>query len=286
MLTLNPRIDFGGQAWPSPVSEFSLEWLKSNFYPAQRTRHDRVIAAIASGEAQIDKARKQAVGGVPQFGDRRANGTIHMTGADQQMQQAAEKVAHHQVVNAIRKIRETVDAECLDTLKAMERAAITAKTLSERVFTKIACLSRASAGMKEADLMALKANYATFIKGVAPIELHRLAQAAIDAGDPVSLVYLECIRVENFNRKKDDRPFLNASLIDIINVPEFNAAMGDDARPGLLRQVIDLHRDAGIAWASFLGKIGQASINRIARGLSAVKLAKDGLPAAGDDDAV
>jgi len=272
MLTLHPRFDFAGQPWPQPVTSFSLDWLKGTFLPAQQARRARVTAAITEGEARVAKARKEAVGNVPLIGERRSDGSVYQTGADQQMQQHARTIAERQTVEAIRKIREEIDDKCLEDLKSMERAAITARTLSERVFDKLSCLGRVSAGMNAADLAAFKSHTANLVRGVAAIELHRLAQNAIDAGDPLSLVMLDVIRTENFGRKKDDRPFLNQSLLDLISVPEFDAAVGTEERPGLLRQVVALHKETGTAWASFLGKIGQASVMRIARGLATVKL--------------
>jgi len=268
MLTLNPRIDFGGQQWQPPVASFDLAWLKSTFHPAQVSRRDRVIAAIADGEGRIAKARKDAVGNTPVIGDVRADGSVYRNSAHQQLQAAAKSVADAQVVNAIRKIRLEVDGKALADLQDMERASLTAKNLSERVFSQIQCLSRVSiTGWTAADLVGYKANYAQLIRGIASIELHRLAQGCLDDGSPLALIQLDVIRVENFSRKKDDRPFHNATLLDLINVPEFATAVGTESQPGLLRQVISLHREAGTAWAGFLGRIGQASIQRIARGL-------------------
>lgn len=272
MLELKPRVTFAGQPWPTPVS-FDIPWLKGVFYPAQLSRKERIASAIADGETRIEKVRAEAVGNVPTFGERRANGTIYRTGSDQALQAAAKSVAQRQTVDAIRRIRLEIDAKVLSDLQNMERAAITAKTLSERVFDKISCLSRANAGMKVADVVAFKSNYAQLIQGNAAIELHRLAQNAIDDGSPLSLVMLDCIRTENFGRKTNDRPFLNQALLDLIQVPEFNEAVGDDSKPGLLRQVINLHREAGNAWANFLGKVGQVSIQRISRGLADTNLA-------------
>ena len=279
MLTLNPRIDFGGQQWQPPVASFDLAWLKSQFHPAQVSRRDRVIAAIQSGEARVEKARKDAVGSVPVIGDVRPNGSVYRSAAHQQLQAAAKSVADAQVVNQIRAIRTEIDSLVLADLQNMERASLAAKTLSERAFSQIACLGRVNmTGWTTADLVAYKANYASLIRGIAAIELHRIAQGCLDDGSPLALIQLDVIRVENFSRKKDDRPFHNATLLDLINVPEFNAAVGTESQPGLLRQVISLHREAGAAWAGFLGRVGQASIQRIARGLSDRKLDTTSIP--------
>ena len=108
--------------------------------------------------------------------------------------------------------------------------------------------------MKQPELAALKANYATLIRGMAPIELNRLAQNAIDDGSMQSIVLLDCIRVENFGRKhKDDRAFENAALLQLIRVAEH-----DQAQP-LLQQVIDHYNVAYAAWADFSGKANRAT---------------------------
>jgi len=280
MLELKPRVTFAGQPWPTPVS-FDIPWLKGVFYPAQLSRKERITSAIADGETRIEKVRAEAAGNVPTFGERRSNGTIYRTGNDQALQAAAHSVAQRQTVDAIRKIRLEIDAKVLADLQNMERASLTARTLMERVWDKISTLSRASGGMNTADVVTFKANYTQIIRGVAAIELHRLAQNAIDDGSPLSLVMLDCIRTENFGRKTNDRPFLNQALLDLIQVPEFTESVGDDAKPGLLRQVISLHKEAGTAWANFLGKVGQVSIQRIARGLADIRLDDTSVPVHG-----
>ncbi len=284
MLELKPRIDFGGSPWPSPAT-FSLEWLRGTFYPQQAARRDRVLAAIAAGEKRIAEVRKGAASNVPVFGERRANGTIYRDAQAQQLQDAARSLADAQAVDQIRKIRQEIDGNVLPDIQDMERAAITARTLSERVFDLINCLSRVTIpGMGLPEMIALKSNYASLIRGVAANELHRMAQAAIDDGSPQSLIFIDCIRMENSGRTKDDRPWLTASLLERINVPEHNEAVGTEAKPGLLRQVVALHKEAGTAWAGFLGRVGQASVMRIARGLAGIKLDRTGLPAAGSEE--
>ena len=98
-LTLHSRVDFGGRPWPSPVSEFSLAWLKSNFHHQQVQRRDRVMTAIADGEKRIDKVRKEASGNVPEFGEKRTNGTVYRDAQSQDLQRQAHRVAERQTVD-------------------------------------------------------------------------------------------------------------------------------------------------------------------------------------------
>ena len=90
--------------------------------------------------------------------------------------------------------------------------------------------------------------------------------SSLDTGDPVSLVLADCVLRENFRRAVSQRSFTNQALLDKLIIPEFDLAAG------LLQQVVDLYNRAGIAYANFGGKIGQASQMRISLGLSQMRL--------------
>lgn len=115
----------------------------------------------------------------------------------------------------------------------MHRASYTAQTLSARVFDKLSCLSRFTAGLGKLELAALKANLALFVRGMSAIELHRLCQNSIDDLSPQSLVLLDVIRVENFGRKKDDRAFENARLVSLIPGTPLACGPTSGSRPAL-----------------------------------------------------
>ncbi len=272
MLALKPRIDFGGQPWPSVVPEFSLSWLKSTLVPAQLARHNRILAAIKAGEAKIEAVRKDATNRLPVIGEKRPNGLVFVTAEERVLQAQIRSHAERQTALEVAQLRNSVDKACNADLLDMDRATATTKDLSERVFSKIACLSRVVADLSNKDVINFKSGYASFIRGISAIELFRLAQEAIDEGSPLSLVKLDCIRIENFARSKDNRAFSNQVLLDLISVPEFNTASG------LLNEIVDLRNAAGGEWAGFMGNIGQASLMRIQRGLANRSLTVNSVP--------
>ncbi|MBY0506444.1 MAG: hypothetical protein K2X03_21175 [Bryobacteraceae bacterium] len=276
-IPLRPRVPFGpaddpaSQApWPPngiAPSTFSLEWLEKTFLHQQETRLREVNAAIADGTKRIEALRAEAAPSLIEIGQRQANGTVLRTAAEQRLQQEVASHAQKQVVHRIIGVRKELDSVVPPIINTMHRAAHSARTLSARVFDKISCLSRFSAGLKYADLAALKASYATFLRGMAAIELNRLAQNAIDDGSVQSIVLLDCIRVENFGRKhKEDRAFENAALLQLIRVTEH-----DQAQP-LLQQVIDHYNIAYAAWADFSGKTNRATTLRIGHALGKLSL--------------
>ena len=73
-----------------------------------------------------------------------------------------------------------------------------------------------------------------------------------------------------FARLKDRRPFVNATLLNLLTVPEFDTAQE------YLRDVVLLTQEAGVAFAGFGRKrLDAASTQRIALGLAKQHL---GLP--------
>ena len=96
-----------------------------------------------------------------------------------------------------------------------------------------ACLGRANAGLKFNELVALKASYIEMLHKVSPVELHRIAQGCLDDGGANSLPLLDCCRMVNFARSKDDKSFMNQTIINLAQVPEFTTAQP------LLQSVID-----------------------------------------------
>lgn len=268
--TLQQRIPFGPandpaqcKPWNPPVSQFNLAWLKSSFVPFQRDRLAKVMAAIEDANKEIEKLR--AGGTQPEvIGDRMANGIVLRSGIEQVMQRERRTVAQKQLLNSIIELRKPLDKIVTPILRDMERASHTAETLAERVFNKESCLARAtltSAGDR-ASFAALKANYAVMLKGLAPIELFYMAQRCLDDGSPEALPLLDSIRVENFGRSKSDRAFLNAALLALAVVPEFN-----EAQP-LLEEVKQCHKQALLAWAAFANATNGVSTMKIAMGLN------------------
>jgi hypothetical protein len=172
------------------------------------------------------------------------------------------RISDQQVADKVRVIQAEVDAVVVPDLKAMQVAVDQAKVMSERIFGKYSFLFRERAGMNLSEATAMRANYQVALRDCEPIELARIAQRVLDEGSPASLILADCILRENFRRPKLQRSFTNASLLDILQVPEYKTATG------LLRQVVDLHNAAGTAYATFGNRIGQASIMRISMGLA------------------
>ncbi len=272
---LKPRVDFGGIPFAPPVSEFSLQWLKGTFVPSVRAQRDTVVGAVSSANERIDAARERIRKGLPVTGQRQVNGNIL---TDPRLDAAARTIADAQIVDAIRAIKAEADAVCIPALKYLERAVLTGKVLEERVFDRISCLNRINAALNNREEMVYRANCKTLVDGAEPIVLHRMAQAAIDGGSPEDMILLSAILNENLKHPRERRAFLNQSLLALIEPPEWQQASG------LLATIVDLHKEAGAAYARLTGHIGQASVARISRGLAAVRLDKDGIPFAGSEE--
>ena len=267
-LELLPRVLFGPNEkpqecspWPKPVSAFNLTWLKGTFVPDQRDRLARVMDAITKANTEIDKLRDK--GTVPEVGQRQANGIVLRSGNDAALERTLRTHAQQQLVRDILALRQPLDLLVVPILKDMARASFTADTLRDRVFSKEACLSRASlTSLDRAGFAALKASYTTWLKDLSPIELFGYAQRCIDDGSAESLPLLDSIRLENFRRKKDDRAFLNAKLLELANVPEFTEA------GTLLDEVKSDNQQAMLLWAQFGNHSSRVSVMKIAMGVS------------------
>jgi hypothetical protein len=267
--TLQNRVPFGPAndpaqcvPWDPPVTRFDLGWLKGPFITLQRDRLAKITAAIAATNTEIDKLRAQATH-VGTIGLQQANGNILRTGDDVMAERTLRTHAQDQIVRGILLLRKPLDLIVLPLLRNMDRAAQTADTLRQRIFSKEACLSRASlTGLNVAGFAQLKANYAAMLCNLAPIELFAYAQRALDDGSADSLPILDSIRLENFRRKKDDRAFLNSKLLELANIPEFN-----EAGP-LLDEVQGIHKTALLLWAQFSNDTSRVSSMKIAMGVS------------------
>jgi hypothetical protein len=228
-----------------------------------------VTAAITDGSKRIEGIREEASSAPIKIGEDRGNGLIYRSAAERRLQSEVDSHAQRQLLKRIIEVRNGLDQTVPPVIKVMQRASQSAQTLSARYFDRISCLSRFSAGLGKLELAQLKASFALFVRGMAPIELHRLAQNAIDdITTPQSLVLLNIIRVENFGRTKDERAFENAKLLNLIPVPEF-----DQAQP-LLQQVVDAYNAALTAWVDFNGQINRGANLRIGHALGKQKLAE------------
>jgi len=124
-------------------------------------------------------------------------------------------------------------------------------------------MSRASlAGVTGGGFVQLKANYATMLQHLSPIELTAYAQRAIDSGSADDICLLDSIRVENFRRPKEDRGFLNASIIQLAQVPEYDTASE------LLDEVVQIDKTAHLIWADFLGRTDRTNMIKMANALA------------------
>jgi hypothetical protein len=179
------------------------------------------------------------------------------------MQQERRTIAQRQLLNDIIEIRKPLDLTVVPVLRDLSRASFTADTLRERIFSKEACLSRASlAGLDRAGFARLKADYKTMLHDLAPIELFAAAQRALDDGSADSLPFVDAIRVENFRRPKESRAFLNAKLLELANVPEFTESQG------LLDEVKNCNQQALLLWAQFQDHSSRVSTMKMALGMS------------------
>jgi hypothetical protein len=249
--------------WDPPVTRFDLAWLKGPFITLQRDRLTKMTAAIASTNQEIEKLRAEATHPIEAIGLRQANGNILKTGSDVMAERTLRTHAQDQIVRGILALRRPLELVVVPLLRNMDRASQTADTLRQRIFSKEACLSRATlGGLTGAGFAQLKANYAAMLCNLAPIELFAYAQRALDDGSADSLPILDSIRLENFRRKKDDRAFLNAKLLELANIPEFN-----EAGP-LLDEVQAIHKQALLLWAQFANDTSRVSSMKLAVGLA------------------
>lgn len=270
MLQIFPRVAFGPNEdpkqcapFPTPVSKFDLAWLKGTFVVDQRNRLARVTDTIDKANADGEKVRAQILDQPIQVGTVKANGIRFQTADDAQLEQSLRTHAQRQIVQAIHEIRQNAEPVLLPLLKDMQRASLTVDTLRQRVFDKISCLSRAvMTGMKVPELMACKASIMSIIREVSGNELNRMIQAAIDDGSGDSLPTLDCLRMENFARPKDERGAENARLITLANVPEYT-----EAAP-LLDEVQALNQQALMAWAAFNQRYSRAAQIKLSAGLA------------------
>jgi hypothetical protein len=269
MLELFGRVPFGPAndpaqcaPWPKPVSAFNLEWLKSTFVVDQRDRLARIQAAINAANTHIEQVRLQASGPVV-VGVKAPNGNILRSGNDANLEHQLRTHAKNQIVAKIIEIRNGLDKLVPPLLRDSARASLTADTLRQRTFDKLSCLSRASlTGLDRAAFAALKSNYSNMLRDLSPIELTAYAQRCLDDGSADALPLLDSIRVENFRRPKTDRGFLNASIVQLAQVPEF------DASSLLLDEVQSINKQANLLWADFLGQTNRATLMRMDNALT------------------
>ncbi len=267
--TLTGRVAFGPQndpgacaPWNPPVAQFNLQWLKGSFVPAQRDRLAKVNGALQTANGEVEKLRAAFVAPKP-IGQRQPNGNVLLTGEDHALALTNRTAAQNQLVRNIIALREPLDKIVLPVLRDMQRASATADTLRQRVFSKEACLSRASlTGLDRAGFAQLKANYATMLCNLEPIELLQYAQRCLDDGSAESLSLLDSIRLENFRRKKDNRSFLNTTLLSLANVPEYN-----EAGP-LLDEVQNANEHAVMLWSQFNGHTSRVNLMKLSLGLN------------------
>jgi hypothetical protein len=268
-LQLLPRIPFGPSdsdpeqcgPWSPPVSQFNLSWLKNTFVISQRDRLAKVTDAVAKANTEIEKLRAQGTRSI-EVGQRQPNGVVLRSSNDTQLENALRTHAQMQLVRDVIALRQPLDLTVIPIIKDMNRASLVCDTLRNRVFDKISCLARATlTGVKPAELAAYKASVMCTIHNVAPIELNRMIQAALDDGGGDSLPLLDCLRMENFARPKDQRGADNARLLALANVPEFN-----EAGP-LLDEVQNCYQQATLLWAQFGQHSSRASLMKMSVGL-------------------
>lgn len=237
----------------------TLEFLQKTFLPQQRARKDRVVSAVEDGNKRIDQARKSVT--VPVIGERKANGTVVRSAADQDLQRAAHAVASRQVVEKVSQVQREVDTVVVPVLKEMIAASDQAKVYAERhwdlwsVLRRSKGLGTGTSGFIEA--MTLRAAYASMLKGCDPLELARWAQQAVDSADAI---LADAVARENMTR--NNKSFSNQAFASRMSVPDYSAAQDT------LREVVFLHQEAGAVYAGFGREIGAASIQRIALGLA------------------
>ena len=258
-LPLLPRVDFGGVAI---TAEFSAAWLQSRFIPAQHLRRDTVVNAVNGGNRRIDEARASIAAKMPVIGERR-NGMLFKSAADQVLEQDLKKATQRQLVSEIARIKKDVDAVSTPLLKEMDRASATAKVLADRVFDKLSCLGRMKAdGTTRREALTLRATCAALVANQEPIILRKMAQNAIDGGTLEDFVLIHAILNENLKHHRARQAFTNASLVTLVNPPEFLAASP------LLTAVVDLRNEAFEAWGKLANHVGQVSLMRITQGLA------------------
>jgi hypothetical protein len=253
-----------------------------NLVNVQRGRRDTVVSTLRDATGKVEARRKAAVASVPAFGDVRRVGNTEtrvLTHDDQLAQQSFRSHAEKQTVRDILQIRQDTDKLLVPVLKQMNLDADRAREMSERTHDKLSILRRTRGPFSGTgsfqQAMEARATYREILRDSEPIELARWAQYCIDAGDPMSLIIADAVLRDNFTRQKVNRPFMNATLLDLLTVPEFDTAQVH------LREIVMLAQEAGTAFAAFGREIGAASTRRIALGL-----AKQGIGLPGDQPGV
>lgn len=179
----------------------------------QEARLAKLNNIITAANARIDALRKAAAP-TPKVGE--------VTAQEQQM---FKNVAQRQLVSAIGNVRRETDKELVPIVKAMQASAATAKEMGERHWDKHSILRKAKSGNGGAqgiiEAMALRASYAQVLEVCGAVELAKWAQQAIDSGDPI---LADAVLRENGARKRDEQPFMNATILDKLPNAEFGEA--------------------------------------------------------------
>jgi hypothetical protein len=228
----------------------------------QEARFAKLTNIITAANARIDALRKAA-----------APPPKLSAGVTAQEQQIFKNVAQRQLVSAIGNVRRETDKELVPIVKAMQATAGDAKERGERHWDKHSILRKAKSGNGGAqgilEAMALRASYAQVLEVCGAVELAKWAQQAIDSGDPI---LADAVLRENGARKRDEQPFMNATILEKLPNTEFEEAQA------LLNQVIDTAQRGGLAYSEFQRQAPDA-IRRIELGLKArqnINVGEDG----------
>ena len=100
--------------------------------------------------------------------------------------------------------------------------------------------------------MQLRAAYDQILDDCEPRELANWAQQAIDTGDPI---LTDSVLRENFSRSRDNRPFVNQTLLALISNSDYDNAQA------VLKSVVRLQQEAGLAYAQFERGSGPVAVN-------------------------
>jgi hypothetical protein len=217
---------------------------------AQRARVAKIHSLIASANAKIDAAVKAAAPKV--------------TGLSSEQERVFKQVERQNAATIRIAVRRETDQEILPILREVNAESANAKVRGERHHDLWSVLRRATNGLGIVAAAELRAAYCLILDQAGAVELARWAQQAVDTGDAI---LADAVIRANDSRKSDDRSFTSAALMTALPNEEHTRLQA------LLKNVIDLAAEAGLAWSEFeRGK--SDGLRRIALGLAKQKLVK------------
>lgn len=208
----------------------------------------RLISGATAEMARIDAEAKPFLTG----------GTRLVGNTPVRVNSPADATIARQVVDRKARVRVGLDSQLTVVFKKMLAAKAVAQEYAGRHWTKPQVLNRATTGAGATEGLTRRAAYAEIFEKVGKAQLFDFGQLAIDTGDAV---LADAVYRAVMIRSRDERPFQPAEFISLVQNTEYTDSVT------ILQGILDTADEAGQAIATFEGKTGQVSLNRIALGL-------------------